>query len=235
LRPFDDQQNVGLILRLPEALLKEAKSGRLSSKRSARLVEIALAIELLFAAGLRIKNLAHIHVRDNLQWSRTTRTGICHLVIDRQDVKNGEPIEVELHEDVVRLLNTLLGTYRQTLVQPRSLWLFGTRKDDKAVDPVVLARRITTEIRRRTGLTVNVHLFRALLGKLYLEQNPGGYEVLRRLLGHRSITTTLQAYTGVESVANAKHFDETMRRLKNDNRLMPMRQKRTRQGGRDAA
>lgn len=235
LRPFDDPQNVGLILSLPEALLKEAKAGRSSPKRCARLVEIALAIELLLAAGLRIKNLAYIHLRDNLQRSRATRAGTCHLVINRQDVKNREPIEIELHEDVVRLLNTYLDSYRKVLVQAGNGWLFGARSGDRAVDPVVLARRITTEIRRRTGLTVNVHLFRALIGKLYLERNPGGYEVLRRMLGHRSITTTLQAYTGVESVANAKHFDETIRRLKRETRVRPMRQKRTRKGGRDAS
>lgn len=234
LRPFDDRQNVGLVLNLPGILLRDAKSGRRSPKRSALLVEIALAIELLVAAALRIKNLAQLHLDNNLQWSRATRQGVCHLVVHRQDVKNGEPLEAELHEDVVKLLRVYVDTYRPLLVQPGSRWLFGTRENHNPVDPVVLARRITTEIRQRTGLTVNVHLFRALVGKLFLDQHPGSYEVLRRLLGHRSITTTIQAYTGMESVANAKHFDETIRRLKNEIRPPTRRRNRAQKGGSDA-
>ena len=69
-------------------------------------------------------------------------------------------------------------------------------------------------ILKRTGLIINPHLFRALGAKLYLDQNPGGYEVVRRMLGHTSLSTVINAYTGLESVSAARHFDQTLRKLR---------------------
>jgi site-specific recombinase XerD len=74
----------------------------------------------------------------------------------------------------------------------------------------VLAGQICRTVYAHTGLTVNVHLFRHLDAKLYLDRNPGGYEVVRRVLGHRSITTTVRSYTGREKAAAARHFDQTI-------------------------
>lgn len=223
LRPFEDQRNVALLLGLPAALLKDARSGKLKLRQAAMMVEIALAIELLIAAALRIKNLSRVHLDNNLQLARATEGGGCHLVIPREDVKNREHLEIELPKEVVKLLREYLQTYRPVLVQSGSRWLFGTRKTQASVDRVVLARRISTEISRRTGLVVNAHLFRALLGKLYLDRNPGGYEVVRRFLGHKSIATTIQFYTGMESISNAKHFDETIRQLRSNLRVTARR------------
>lgn len=76
----------------------------------------------------------------------------------------------------------------------------------------MLARRVARAISKRTGLTVNVHLFRALGAKIYLDQNPGGYEVVRRALGHKHLSTTTAAYTGMESLSAAKQFDLTVNR-----------------------
>ena len=78
----------------------------------------------------------------------------------------------------------------------------------------VLASRIKKVIRDRTGLIVNPHLFRSLGSKLYLDRHPGGYEVVRRMLGHKNMSTTIAAYTGLESVSAAKHFDNTLRELR---------------------
>lgn len=43
--------------------------------------------------------------------------------------------------------------------------------------------------------------------KLYLDENPGAYEVVRRILGHKSLSTTVNNYTGLEIEAAVKHFD----------------------------
>ena len=47
-------------------------------------------------------------------------------------------------------------------------------------------------------MRVRAHQFRHLAGFLYLQHNPGGHEVVRRLLGHESIETTLTFYAGME-------------------------------------
>jgi integrase len=198
-------------LTLPQELLHEAKAKKLAPRRAAALVEVALAIELLLMTALRVKNLASLHLDENIQWSRSSKRGVCHLVVDGHQVKNGEDIDVELEGETVALLRTYLDRYRHNLAPATSRWLFSRQDGTRSVSPIVLARRISESIRKRTGLVVNVHLFRALGAKIYLDQPPGGYEVVRRTPGHKQLSTTTAAYTGMESVSAAKHFDQTIR------------------------
>jgi hypothetical protein len=46
--------------------------------------------------------------------------------------------------------------------------------------------------------------------ELFLDANPGAYEVVRRVLAHRSIDTTTGFYTGLETPAAVRHFDKTI-------------------------
>jgi integrase len=59
-----------------------------------------------------------------------------------------------------------------------------------------------------TGIHMHVHMFRHTGALLYLQRNPGGYEVLKRVMGHRSMDTTASIYCGLEMLSSAKHFDE---------------------------
>jgi len=62
----------------------------------------------------------------------------------------------------------------------------------------------------------NPHLFRHAGGKLFLDMRPGEYEVVRRVLGHRSIATTTSIYTGAETRTAGQHFASTIaQRLEN--------------------
>ncbi len=212
LRQFDDPQALNRLLLLPQALMRNAKSNSLSPKRRATLVEIALTIELLLMTALRIKNVARLNLEDHVQWSRSSKLGVCHLVVDGRDVKNGEDREFEVSGQTATLLKLYIDRYRPHLVSRSCPWLFARRDGTGPANPVVLARRVARVISKRTGLTVNVHLFRALGAKIYLDQNPGGYEVVRRALGHKHLSTTTAAYTGMESLSAAKQFDLTVNR-----------------------
>jgi integrase len=212
LRQFDDPKALNRLLLLPDALVRDAKSNALSPSRRAALVEIALAIELLSMTTLRIKNIARLNLEEHVHWSRSSKLGVCHLVIDGRDVKNGEDREFELSGQTLNLLKLYIDRYRPNLVPASCPWLFARRDGTGPVDPVVLARRVAKAIAKRTGLMINVHLFRALGAKIYLDQNPGGYEVVRRALGHKHLSTTTAAYTGMESLSAAKQFDLTVNR-----------------------
>jgi len=47
------------------------------------------------------------------------------------------------------------------------------------------------------GVTIHAHLMRHLAAHLYLLANPGDYETVRRLLGHKNIETTIRFYEGL--------------------------------------
>lgn len=70
--------------------------------------------------------------------------------------------------------------------------------------------QISRTVRAHTGLRIHPHLFRHIAAKLFLDANPGAYEVVRRVLGHRSIDTTTSFYTGLETAAAVRHFDQTI-------------------------
>jgi integrase len=55
---------------------------------------------------------------------------------------------------------------------------------------------------------MHTHLFRHLAGYLILKNNPGDFETVRVLLGHRSNETTTAFYCGMEQMAAFVRFDE---------------------------
>jgi integrase len=212
LRQLSDPQVLNQLLLLHHDLLQEARTKALPLPRAAALVEVALALELLWMTALRIKNLSNLHLDENIQWTRSSRKGVCHLVVSGRHVKNGVARDFELEGSTVALLKLYIERYRPSLAPAPCRWLFARRDGAGPVDPIVLATRIKRTIRKRTGLTVNVHLFRALNAKIYLDHNPGGYEVVRSGLGHKRLSTTMDAYTGMEDISAAKQFDRTIRK-----------------------
>ena len=78
--------------------------------------------------------------------------------------------------------------------------------------PAQLGTQITRFISDETGLVVNVHLFRHLAGYIYLNEHPGEYEPVRQLLGHKSIKTTVEFYTGLEEASTFRRYDEILDR-----------------------
>ena len=68
--------------------------------------------------------------------------------------------------------------------------------------------QITERIFKATGLRMTVHQFRHAAGALVLQQRPGEYELVRRLLGHRNIQTTVNAYVGLENIQASEIFSK---------------------------
>lgn len=213
LRPFDDDRLVQRLLRFPPEQFARVRKADRGTQRDALKIQSALLIELLMMAPMRLGNLAAIDLQRHLSWTRDGRKGIVHLAIPGQETKTGEPLEFELPEDTVRLLEIYLREFRSRLCGPTSTWLFpGMNGKHKAI--VSLSVQIRRTLLEEIGIDMNAHLFRHFGAMLYLRANPGGYEVVRQVLGHRSINTTVTAYTGMEGAAATKHFDATILKLR---------------------
>jgi len=57
-------------------------------------------------------------------------------------------------------------------------------------------------------LTVNPHLYRHLAAFFYLQENPGEYETVKRLLAHKSVDTTMTFYAEFEALAARKLYTD---------------------------
>ena len=212
LRAFDDPACVRALLALPERLMREAARLKASPK-AARLVQTALAIELLQMAPMRLGNLAMLDLEQHVV--RFRRSGETSLMIEPHEVKNGVPLDFPLPAPSVAILDLYLRDYRPLIAPPGSTALFpGRQGKPKSKD--MLRQQISETIQKYTGLTVNPHLFRHITAKFYLDQNPGAYEVIRRVLHHRSLTTTMNFYTGLEAAAAVRHFDQAILRLRQE-------------------
>jgi site-specific recombinase XerC len=76
--------------------------------------------------------------------------------------------------------------------------------------------QISAAVFRFTGLKVNPHLFRHAGAKIFLDQRPGQYEVVRQVLRHRSIAATTSFYAGAETRSAAQHYASVIDQLRQD-------------------
>ncbi|MHB2170098.1 hypothetical protein [Alsobacter sp. R-9] len=205
LRPFDDPQAVDALLGLPARLRDEVDRGVLPGKRASVRAGLALAIELLLVAPVRRKNLAAIELETHL----VRVGGRWHLIFEDHEVKSRQVLEFILPERTVELLEWYLREHRPVLADADTKALFPGR-EGQAKRGGTLGTQIAELVHRYTGLTINPHLFRHIAAKLYLDVRPGQYEVMRRVLGHKKMSTTTGFYSGTESTTAAMHFDDVV-------------------------
>ena len=213
LRQLDDPKNVRLLLDFPARQVEGMRTADRGRRRDAITVQIALAVELLLMAPVRAENLVAIEINRHIQRSRLGRDGVVHLVIPGDEVKNGEHLEFSLPPETVRLLDLYLRDYHPRLITGPCPWLF-PGKDNGRKTRELFGDQVSKHVFKATGLKVNLHLFRHIAAKLYLDQNPGGYEICRRILGHRSMETTTRFYAGMETAAAGRHFDDEILKLR---------------------
>ena len=213
LRQFDDPKNVGLLLDFPARRVEEILHHDRGLRRDAVAVQIALAVEILLMAPMRASNLVNLNIERHIQRTRAGKNGVVHIVIPAEEVKNNEAIEFALPPETARLLDLYLRDYHPRLTDGPCPWLFpGKGKKPKSRE--LLGDQVSKHVFKATGLHVNLHLFRHVAAKLYLDRNPGGYEVCRRILGHRSVETTTRFYAGTETAAASRHFDDEILKLR---------------------
>ena len=208
LRQFDDSANASALVRLSERLMKEAGSKKLPPRRAALQAQTAVAIELLLVAPIRIANLAGLDLDRHLVRPGRSREAL-HIVIDENEVKNNTDLHFPLPPESAALLRDYLEHYRPLLADPANRMLFpGRGLAAKSIG--MLRQQISKTIHRFTGLRMHPHLFRHAGAKLFLDRNPGAYEVMRRVLAHKSIDTTTAFYTGFETAGAVRHFDDVI-------------------------
>jgi integrase len=198
---------VGLFLQLPGMLKAEAQRRPALDRQGAVLMQLAIAIEILTMCPVRRGNLVGLREDVHFRWSRAGRRGVCHLSIDRAEVKNRQDLEFVLPAESADLLRLYLERYQPLLTDRPSSWLFPGRTPGKPKQASGFSRQIAQHVFRLTGIELHAHLFRHIGAKIHLDRNPGSYEVIRRVLGHQSIDTTTSSYIGFETAAATRHFD----------------------------
>ncbi|HEX2941239.1 MAG TPA: site-specific integrase [Rhodopila sp.] len=212
LRQFDNPRILAALLTEPGRAFAKACRVVSPTKAEARQAQLALAIEILLFAIIRVGNLAALEIGRTLILDGSS---IGHIVIDGAEVKNDWDIELPLPKVVLEKIRTYLDRFHPLLAPPGCKMLFPSADGGHKRSPV-LGTQITRFIRARCGIEMNPHLFRHLAAKLYLYTHPGDYGIVRLLLGHKSIDTTMQTYCGTEHAAAFKAYDAFLTGMRGD-------------------
>ena len=200
-----------LVARLPWVLMREANSIRdRAPMKAAGLAQLAVAIAILTVFPIRLGNLGAIRIGENL--IRPGGPGTPYwLVFSGYDVKNRIRLETVFDAELTALIDDYIHCHLHVLLRgSNEPWLFpGVTGNHKGL--ATLSGQITKRILKATGLRVTVHQFRHAAAALILRANPGNYEYVRRILGHRNVQTTINFYVGLETAQATQEFGELVR------------------------
>jgi integrase len=203
LRVLQNDKSMVQLLNMPGRLFASPPKGKANDYMKALAREDAVAIAILLVCPVRIKNLAGINLEQHIQ---RPGDGRAYLVLTDTEVKNDRPLEFELPKDLIRMIDQHLATRSPQMCPNGTLWLFPRRDGKGSIDANQLSARIFKRVRKQTGFEVNAHLFRHLAVMNWLDANPGGYEVARRLLGHSDVSRTISLYSGLEVKSATRAF-----------------------------
>ena len=210
MRAFDDEAAVKALLALSARLVAEVlKSGRVGY-REAKIIQTALAIELLLNAPVRRKNLASIQLERHLLELGSRRERRVHLRFPADEVKNTNDLEFPLMPEAIGLLDLYLKVWRPLLCSGETPFLFPGESPAEHKGKGTLSAQIKEVVFGYTRLEMPAHRFRHAAAKIYLDRNPGQYEVVRLLLGHKDVNITIAFYAGAETASAARHYARTI-------------------------
>jgi integrase len=226
LRQFTDLKKLVALLTLPERVIRQAERGNGNRRRDAVRIELAVAIAVELVIPIRVENLAGLCLDRHLQFVGNR----AYLAIPAEETKNDNAIEAELPPYLTRQLRIYIETYRPMLFGSPTPWLFPGENGERR-GTGGFGMQIGAFVAREAGVMMTTHQFRHLAAKLYLDQNPDGVETVRRLLGHKSIETTMRFYRELESVLATKRYGEFLQQLLTDAQTaIPPKRRRRRPG-----
>ena len=73
---------------------------------------------------------------------------------------------------------------------------------------------IERTVLRWLGVKLTPHQFRHLVAKIILDANPGAYELVRQMLGHKNMKTTTSFYAGIDTRRAGRAHAELIMKLR---------------------
>ena len=211
LRWFDDEANVLRFFAFPTEMMEAVDAIAKPNRNDALRYQWAMAVEFLTFAELRIENLATLHLEENLIWQDDAL--IVH--VPGPDVKNRELVESEIPGPIATHVKRYIDHYQPLVTKDPSLWLF-PGKSGSSKSASTLRQQLKKTTLEGVGIAFHPHIFRKIGPKIFLDRRPGQYDIVRRKLGHKTTKYTFSIYTGSETRAAIRHFDEVLLDLYDD-------------------
>jgi integrase len=199
------------VVNLPAQLMREARANLpLAPVKAALAAQIAVAISILTLAPIRLGNLVSIVIDENLIKPGGPNSTYW-LIFPLYDVKNRIRLEFTFDEQITELIDEYIHHYRPHLMRGTNSACLFPGMTGKPKTASMFSNQITERIEGATGLRLTAHQFRHAAAATYLRHRPGAYEVVKRLLGHRNVQTTINFYCGLETTQANQEFGKIIR------------------------
>jgi integrase len=189
------------VAKLPEQLMEQARGMRSSAPvRAALLAQTAVAVAILLVAPVRLGNLAAIRLDVNLTKPGGPDTNYW-LQFPKFDVKNKRALQFAFNDKLTKLIDEYVFDFRPVLMKGKNdNWLFPGRSTVHK-EKIGFSTQIVNQVEKSVGMRITVHQYRHAAAAMILKHRPGEYELVRQLLGHKSVETTRRFYLDLETTA----------------------------------
>lgn len=193
--------------RLIEKLLR--KKGALTP-RDVSDGQLAFLAALLMKVPLRISEVVQLEFGVTLHDHGTGNSRHVAVDIPANQVKNNFERRFIFGSRLIRLFDIYLKHFRCD--QTDNKFLF-PNKYLEARSGDHLSRKLAALTSREIGVRMTAHQWRHVVGYLFLLENPGEYDSVRQLLGHRSLVTTIRYYAFMLNDDAVDKLDATIDKL----------------------
>jgi hypothetical protein len=197
----------GRVVKLPFAMMEEARRQRHRPIRAAVIAQKAVAIAIEAVAPVRLANLTSIRLGTNLNKPDGPDSHYW-LHFAPEDVKNTVRLQFVFKDYLTQLIDEYVHEFRPTLLRGRKEDYLFPGLSEGAKQKVSFSVEISRYIEKATGLKMTVHQFRHAAGAIILKNRPGEFELVRQILGHRGLATTMRCYVGLETIQASEIFTE---------------------------
>jgi len=228
LRQFEDPEALRRLKALPVQLWKEVKS-KFSHSPNFRVLakaQAALGIGLLTYLPVRSENLWELEFDTHI-FLRPGPGAISTLELGAEAVKNDSAIGFDIPPHLAKMLMEYRAHIAPKHIGHRPTRVFvnmnGTPKCQQTV-----AYLIEAYARKQAGIVITPHQFRHLGAKNMLDANPGNFEGVKQLLGHKNSRNTM-IYSGMNSRRAGRHHQALIDRAVARQMPQPRRRRKKRE------
>jgi integrase len=224
LRQFDDPAALRRLHELPGRLWTEVRRDQKPNFRTLAKAQAALAVAILSYTSLRPQNLTELKFGTHLFLHDAVRA-TSSLELAAGEVKNKTALAFDIPPQVAKMLIEYRDRIAPKIIGHRPERLF-VNADGSAKSQATVAWLISNYLSRRAGIVLTPHQFRHLNARILLDAEPGSFETVKQLLGHKSIKTTVGSYAGIDSRRAARHHQRIVEQALEAAKPMPRRKRR---------
>ena len=196
------------------------------------LLEVALAHDIMLARAPRPGNLLAIDLEAHV---RRRADGGITFELPAYLVKTRIALAIPLGARQSEFYDSYVEKVRPSLLTNENrgnTLLFPARRSHEG-SCSTLTKRLVDEVHRRVGIRIHPHMYRHVIGWIWLRKDPNALPAVQKLLGHKRLDTTMRFYCELDETLALQQWADHLEE-KADETSIPTFPAGRRRGGSDA-